>query len=66
MGSFAVQLMKGINRIVNLRSLSEGSVLLDMTAGTEHPKPISMGTILRPESPSFLRGLSITKATLAI
>ena len=37
-----------------------------MTAGTVHPNPMSIGTILLPERPIFLKSLSITKATLAI
>ena len=47
-------------------SLSLGRVLVDMTAGTVQPKPISMGTMLRPESPILLKSLSMKKATLAI
>ena len=52
--------------IVIFLSRSDGSVRLDITAGTLHPKPISIGTILLPDKPIFLRSLSITKATLAI
>ena len=48
------------------RSLSDGSVLLAITPGTVHPNPISMGTILLPESPILRRSLSMTNATLAI
>ena len=44
----------------------EGSVLEDITAGTVQPKPMSIGTILLPERPIFLRSLSITKATRAM
>ena len=47
-------------------SLSEESVLVAMIAGTEHPKPISIGTKLRPDKPIFRRSLSITNETLAI
>ena len=65
-GSFAVQLIKGISITVSLRSLSDGSVRLAITPGTEHPKPTSIGTILLPERPIFLSGLSMTKAILAI
>ena len=61
-----MQLIKGVRRIVILRSRSLGSVLVDITAGTVQPKPINSGTILRPESPSLRSSLSITKATLAI
>ena len=49
-----------------MRSRADGSVLLAMMPGTEHPRPISSGTMLRPERPIFLRSLSVTKATLAI
>ena len=52
--------------IVILRSRSEGSVRVAMIAGTLHPKPISMGTKLRPERPIFRSGLSMTNATRAI
>ncbi len=65
-GSFAVQLMNGISMIVIFLSRSDGRVLDDITAGTEHPNPTSIGTIDRPESPIFRRGLSITKAIRAI
>ena len=65
-GSFAVQLIKGVRRIVIRLSLSLGSVLVAMTAGTVHPNPIRSGTILEPDKPIFLRSLSITNATLAI
>ena len=66
MGSFAVQLINGVKRIVIFRSLSDGSVLLAMTPGTVQPKPTSIGTMLLPDSPSFLRSLSMIKATLAM
>ena len=66
MGSFAVQDMNGVSRIVIFLSRSLGSVLVDITAGTVHPNPMSMGTMLRPERPIFLSILSMTKATLAI
>ena len=65
-GSLAVQLIKGVSIMVILRSLAEGRVLLAMTPGTVHPNPISIGTMLLPESPIFLKSLSITKAILAI
>ena len=48
------------------RSLVEGSVLVDIAAGTEQPNPIRSGTMLRPESPILRRSLSITKATRAM
>ena len=66
MGIFAVQLIKGVSRIVILRSRSLGRVRVDMTAGTVHPKPMSMGTMLLPESPIFRSSLSMKKATLAM
>ena len=52
--------------MVIFRSLSDGSVLLAMTPGTVQPKPINIGTILRPDSPILRRSLSMTKATRAI
>ena len=64
-GSFAVQLMNGVSSIVILRSRSLGRVRVDMTAGTVQPKPISMGTMLRPERPMRLSSLSMKNATLA-
>ena len=65
-GSFAVQLINGVKRIVILRSRSLVKVLVAITAGTVHPKPISIGTILRPDNPIFRSILSITNATLAM
>ena len=58
--------MNGVSMMVILRSCSEGSVRVAMMAGTEQPKPTSMGTKLRPERPIFLSSLSITKATRAM
>ena len=55
MGILAEQLIKGVSRIVIRRSRSEASVRVDMMAGTEQPKPTSMGTTLRPERPIFRR-----------
>ena len=66
MGSFAVQLIKGVSRMVIFRSRSLGRVRVDMTAGTVQPKPMRSGTMLRPDSPSFRRILSMKKATLAM
>ena len=43
--------MNGVSRIVILRSRSLDNVRVAMMAGTEQPKPMSMGTKLRPESP---------------
>ena len=52
--------------MVALLSLALGRVLADITAGTEQPKPMSIGTMLRPERPIFLKKASQTKAILAI
>ena len=65
-GIFAEQLIYGVRRMVIFLSRSEETVRVAMMAGTEQPKPMSIGTKLRPERPSFLKGLSITKATRAI
>ena len=61
-----MQLIKGVSRIVILRSRSLGSVRVAITAGTVQPKPISIGTMLLPESPMRLKSLSITNATRAM
>ena len=66
MGSFAVQLINGVSKMVIFRSLSEDRVRLAITPGTVQPNPISMGTILLPDKPSLRRSLSIINATLAI
>ncbi len=58
--------MNGVRMIVMRRSRLEGSVLVDMTAGTVQPKPISIGTILRPERPIRRRSLSMKNATRAM
>ena len=58
--------MNGVSRIVIFRSRSDGSVRVAMTPGTVQPKPISIGTIERPDRPIFRRILSITKAILAM
>ena len=65
-GILAVHDMKGVSRMVSLRSRALGSVRLAITLGTEQPKPMSRGTILRPDRPIFLSRLSITKAMRAI
>ena len=52
--------------MVILRSRSLDTVRVAMMAGTEQPKPMSMGTMLRPDSPILRRGLSITNATRAM
>ena len=66
MGILALQLMKGVSRMVRRRSRSAERVRVAMTAGTVQPKPMSIGTMLRPDRPMRRRGLSITKATLAM
>ena len=66
MGSLAEQLIKGVSKIVILRSRSDGSVRLAITAGTVHPKPMSIGTMLRPDRPMRRRNMSITNATRAM
>ena len=66
MGSLAEQLMKGVSRMVIRRSRSLERVRVAMMAGTLHPKPMSMGTKLRPERPILRKSLSITKATRAM
>ena len=43
--------MNGVSRMVILRSRSLDKVRVAMMAGTEQPKPMSMGTKLRPERP---------------
>ena len=48
------------------RSRSLARVLVAITAGTEQPKPMSMGTKLLPERPILRSSLSITKATRAM
>ena len=56
----------GVSKIVIFLSRLEESVRVAIMAGTVQPKPLSIGTKLRPESPIFRKSLSITKATLAI
>ena len=58
--------MNGVSMTVIFLSLSDGRVRLAMTLGTEQPNPISRGTMLRPERPSFLMLLSMKKAILAM
>ena len=52
--------------IVIFRSRSLARVLVAIIAGTEQPKPMSIGTNDRPESPILRSSLSITNATRAI
>ena len=63
MGILAEQLINGTSSIVIFRSRSEDRVRVAIIAGTEQPKPISIGTKLRPESPMRRRSLSMTNAT---
>ena len=58
--------MKGVSRMVILRSRSLERVREAMIAGTLHPKPMTMGTKERPDRPIFRSSLSMTKATRAI
>ena len=60
MGNLAEQLMKGVSRMVLRRSRAEGRVREAITAGTEHPRPMRSGTMLRPDRPSLRRKLSVT------
>ena len=49
--------------MVIFRSRSDETVRVAMM---EQPKPMSIGTMLRPDRPILRRGLSMTKATRAI
>ena len=62
----AEQLIKGVSRMVIFRSRSDETVRVAMMAGTEQPKPTSIGTKLRPESPMRRSSWSMTKATRAM
>ena len=52
--------------MVIFRSRSEGRVRLAITPGTVQPKPMSIGTMLRPERPMRRSSLSMTNATRAM
>ena len=52
--------------MVIFRSRSELRVRVAIMAGTEQPKPMSMGTMERPDRPIFRSSLSMTKATRAM
>lgn len=65
-GILAEQLINGTKHIVNFFSFSDCIVLIDKIAGTEHPNPNKIGTILFPDNPILLNGLSIINAILAI
>ena len=58
--------MKGITIIVVSRSRSDSMVRVAITAGTEQPKPSSIGIKLLPCSPNMCMKPSITKAARAI
>ena len=61
-GSLAEQDMKGMSRMVIRRSFSFSIVLAPMMAGTEQPKPISMGIKAFPLRPKRRSRRSIIKA----
>ena len=58
--------MNGVSKIVIFLSRSLGSVLVAMTAGTVHPNPTSIGTMLRPLRPILRSSLSMKNATRAM
>ena len=66
MMSFVVQLMNGISRIVNLRSRSDGSVRVAMTAATVQPKPVIIGTMELPDRPILRSARSMKNAARAM
>ena len=65
-GSLAEQDMKGISRMVIRRSFSFSMVRAPIMAGTEQPKPMSMGMNALPDRPKCRRVRSMTKAALAM
>ena len=54
--------MKGTSRMVIRRSFSFSMVRAPMMAGTEQPKPMSMGMKALPLSPNRRRARSMMKA----
>ena len=66
MAILAEQLMNGMSRMVRRRSCEDGRVRVAITPGTEHPKPMSIGTMLRPERPRRRSSLSETNAMRAM
>ena len=58
--------MKLVSIAVVLLCLSFFIVLVAITPGIAQPVPITIGIIDFPDSPTFLKNLSITTATLAI
>ena len=65
-GIFAEQLINGTSIKLKSRSLLDWIVLIESIAGTEHPKPNNIGTMLFPDKPILLNGLSIMKAILVM
>ena len=65
-GSFALQLMNGVMKIVSRRSRLDSRVRVAMIAGTLHPNPTSIGTKLFPGRPIQRMNLSITNAARAM
>jgi hypothetical protein len=65
MGSFALQLINGVRRIVIFLSRALDSVRVAIIAGTLQPKPTRTGTKLLPDKPILRSGLSIIYAMRA-
>ncbi len=65
-GSLAEQLIKGMSIMVRRLSFSFSIVRAPITAGTVHPKPMSIGIKAFPDRPKFRSSLSIIKAPLAM
>ena len=61
-GSLAEQDMKGTSRMVMRRSFSFSMVRAPMMAGTEQPKPMSMGIKALPLRPNRRSSRSMIKA----
>ena len=61
-GSLAEQLIKGTSRMVIRRSFSFSMVRAPMMAGTEQPKPMSMGMNAFPLRPKRRSRRSMMKA----
>ena len=66
MTALAEQGMKVQSMMVMRRSRWSSMVLVAMTAGTPQPLPTRIGMKDLPESPNFLKILSIMKATRAM
>ena len=64
--NFAPHEKNGISINVSRFSFSLSSIRVPIMAGTEHPKPISIGKMALPDNPNRRRGRSIRKATRAI